>query len=171
LPAAAAIHARSAARRSSGWDEVIRSRMLRPLFRLQDDVSVINLEFFEVEVSEMILRRVGTLSLGKFMGFLYGLLGLLIGAVFSLISLLGFAAQNQGQGQGQAALLIGVGVGSIIIFPLLYGFLGFLGGIIFGALFNLVASMAGGIEIELIRGDEKLIHPRSEPLGEDPFRG
>jgi hypothetical protein len=145
--------------------------MLRPLSGLQDDVSVMDLEFLEVEVSEMILRRVGILSLGKFMGFLYGLLGLLIGAVVSLFSLLGFAAQNQAQGQGQAALLIGVGVGSIIVFPLLYGFLGFLGGIIFGALFNLVASMAGGIEIELIRGDERSIKPRPEPLGEDPFRG
>ncbi len=45
----------------------------------------------------MILRRVGVLSLGKFMGFLSGLMGLLIGAVVSLFSLLGFAAQNQGQ--------------------------------------------------------------------------
>jgi hypothetical protein len=124
----------------------------------------------------MILRRVGILSLGKFMGFLYGLLGLLIGAVFSLISLLGFAAQNQGQGQGPeqgqgAAWFLGVGVASIIIFPLLYGFLGFLGGIIMGALFNLAASVAGGIEIELIRGDERLIQPRPEPFGENPFRG
>ena len=109
--------------------------MLRPLSRLQDDLSVMDLESFEEEVSEMILRRVGILSLGKFMGFLYGLLGLLIGAVFSLISLLGFAAQNQGQGQGQgqgqAAWFLGVGVASIIIFPLLYGFFGFLGGIIY----------------------------------------
>jgi hypothetical protein len=120
----------------------------------------------------MILRRVGILSLGKFMGFLYGLLGLLIGAVFSIISLLGgFAAQNQGQAQGQAAMFIGVGVASIVIFPLLYGFLGFLGGLITGALFNLVASFAGGIEIELTRGDERSIQPRPEPLGEDPFRG
>lgn len=122
----------------------------------------------------MILRRVGILSLGKFMAFLYGLLGLLIGAVFSIISLLGgFAAQNQGQGQGQgqAAWFIGVGVASIIVFPLLYGFFGFLGGIITGALFNFVASFAGGIEIELTRGDERSIQPRPEPLGEDPFRG
>jgi hypothetical protein len=123
----------------------------------------------------MILRRVGVLSLGKFLGFLYGLLGLLIGAVFSLISLLGFAAQNQaqvqGQAQGQAAWFLGVGVASIIILPLLYGFFGFLGGIITGALFNLVASLAGGIEIELVRGDERSIKPRPEPLIEDPFRG
>jgi hypothetical protein len=40
-----------------------------------------------------------------------------------------------------------------------------------GALFNLAASVAGGIEIELIRGDERLIQPRPEPLGENPFRG
>ena len=44
----------------------------------------------------MILRRVGVLSLGKFMGFLYGLLGLLIGAVVSLVSLLGLAVTTRG---------------------------------------------------------------------------
>ena len=117
----------------------------------------------------MILRRVGILSLGKFMGFLYGLLGLLVCAVLSLFSLLGFATQNQGQ--GQAALLLSVGVASVIILPLLYGFFGFLGGIITVAFSNFVASFAGGIEIELIRDDERLIQPRPEPLGENPFRG
>jgi hypothetical protein len=62
----------------------------------------------------MILRRVGILSLGKFMGCLSGLMGLLIGAVFSLIALLGLAAQNE----GRAGWFIGLGVASIIVFPL-----------------------------------------------------
>jgi hypothetical protein len=115
----------------------------------------------------MILRRVGILSLGKFMGCLSGLMGLLIGAVFSLVSLLGFAAQNE----GRTGWFMVLGVASIIGFPLFYGLVGFLGGIIYGAIFNIVASLVGGIEIELSRSDERPIQPRHEPFSEDPFRG
>jgi hypothetical protein len=122
------------------------------------------------EASEMILRRVGILSLGKFMGCLSGLMGLLIGAVVSLVALLGgFAAQNQEP--PVRFWFLAMGVASIIGFPLLYGFLGFVGGVIYGAIFNMVASLVGGIEIELIRGDEKPIQPLHEPFSEDPFRG
>ncbi|MGA9922275.1 MAG: hypothetical protein WBQ29_02660, partial [Isosphaeraceae bacterium] len=45
---------------------------------------------------------------------------------------------------------------------LLYGFLDFLAGIIGATLFNLVASMVGGIEIEL---SQALIHPRARQRG------
>jgi hypothetical protein len=55
-------------------------------------------------------------------------------------------------GRGPAVAMLGIGVGAIIVFPLLYGFLGFLAGIIGATLFNLVASMVGGIEIELSQG-------------------
>jgi len=100
------------------------------------------------EAAAMILRRIGILSLGKLLCFLYGLMGLILGALVSLASLLA-AALN---GRGPAAAMVGIGVGAIIVFPLLYGFFGFLAGIIFAALFNLVASMVGGVEIELSEG-------------------
>jgi hypothetical protein len=118
----------------------------------------------------MILRRVGILSLGKFMGCLSALMGLLIGAVVSLVALLGgFAAQDQEP--PVRIWFLAMGVASIIGLPLFYGLLGFVGGIIYGAIFNMVASLVGGIEIELIRGDERSIKPRHDPLSEDPFRG
>ena len=96
----------------------------------------------------MVLRRIGILSLGKFFCFLYGLMGLLFGTLVLLASLLGatWVALN---GRGSVVAMLGIGVGAIIVLPLLYGLLGFLAGIIGATPFNFVASMVGGIEIEL----------------------
>ena len=98
----------------------------------------------------MIVKTVGVLSVGKVFGCLYALLGLIIGGLFSLLSLAGFAAG--GGDAGPAALLFGVG--GIIIFPVFYGVVGFIAGIITAALYNVVASIVGGIEIELNRPDD-----------------
>ncbi len=93
-----------------------------------------------------IVKRVGVVSFGKVLGVLYALLGLIVGGLLSLLSLAGaFAAQNRGQGVG--ALMFGAG--AIIIVPIFYGLIGFIGGIIVAALYNVVASIAGGIELEL----------------------
>jgi hypothetical protein len=100
------------------------------------------------EAVSMILRRIGILSLGKFFCVLYGLIGFLIGALVSFASLLGATLH----GVRLPAAMLGIGMGAIIVFPLIYGFLGFIAGIIGATLFNLVASMVGGVEIELSEG-------------------
>lgn len=93
----------------------------------------------------MVVKSIGVLSAGKVLGCLYVLLGLIIGAMFSLLSLAGVAAG--GEDAGAAAFLFGIG--AIVIIPIFYGAIGFVGGIIMAALYNLVASIAGGIEVEL----------------------
>jgi hypothetical protein len=93
----------------------------------------------------MTVKRIGPSSCGKLMGGLYALLGLIIGGIFSLMSLIG--ATLGGSEQGAIALLFGVG--AIIILPVFYGLLGFIGGVIMAALYNVVASIFGGIEIEV----------------------
>src|SRR5262245_25474230 len=94
-----------------------------------------------------VVKRVRVLSVGKVMGVLYALVGLLVGAPFSLIAVAGsvFSAAS-GQNDLVAALF---GVGAVLFFPVLYGVFGFIGGIIMVALYNLVSSIIGGIEVEL----------------------
>ena len=83
------------------------------------------------------------------MGMVYGLIGLVVGALFALLSLVGagFGAALQESGSPFPAALFGVG--AIIILPIFYGCLGFVGGLISSAIYNMVAGAAGGIEVEL----------------------
>ncbi len=100
----------------------------------------------------MTLQRIGAFSCAKLMGALYALLGLIIGIFFSLFGLLGAAAGLSGGGEDAAAgALFGAlfGVGAIILMPVIYGLMGFVGGLIMAWLYNLVARLTGGIELEL----------------------
>jgi hypothetical protein len=82
----------------------------------------------------LVVRRVGALSLGKILGAVYALLGLVIGAFFALFSVLGSLlgiAVGGSDTQGSEALFgVLFGVGSIIFLPIFYGILGFIGGLI-----------------------------------------
>ena len=92
----------------------------------------------------MILKRVGVLSVGKILGAIYAVLGLLIGGIVSIISVLGASF-----GGGNQALpgVLG-GVAAIVLIPLFYGVIGFLAGVIGAALYNVAAGLIGGIELE-----------------------
>ena len=90
----------------------------------------------------MILKGIGVRSAAKFAGLLYGLMGLIFGAVLTLVSVIGLST---GQTPGIQGLLFGVG--SIIVLPILYGVMGYLMMAAMAALFNLVAGWTGGIEM------------------------
>ena len=100
----------------------------------------------------MVIKSIGPLSLAKLMGLLYAGLGLIFGAMFALFSLVGggamMAAANQDSATG-AGMMAGFGLAAIILFPIFYGVLGFVVGLISAFLFNLSAKFAGGLEIEV----------------------
>ena len=54
----------------------------------------------------MILKSIGVRSAAKFAGLLYGLMGLIFGAVLTLVSLIGVST---GQTPGIQGLLLGAG--------------------------------------------------------------
>lgn len=94
----------------------------------------------------MIVKRVGPVSFARVAGTLYAVLGVFIGCIVSLAALVGAASSNSARGAGLGALL---GVGAIVVFPILYGALGFLFTLIGAWLYNLVAGWVGGVEVEL----------------------
>jgi hypothetical protein len=95
----------------------------------------------------MVITKVNAISVAKVAGVLYAGIGLILGALFSLIGMIGAtsAMANVDGGAFWGALF---GVGAIIVLPIVYGVIGFIGSFIAAALFNVAAGMTGGIEIE-----------------------
>lgn len=94
----------------------------------------------------MVIKRVGPVSCAKIAGTLYAIMGLILGGFFSLLAAAGgFGADTPGAA-GFGAI---VGVGSIIVFPILYGVIGFVATLIGAWLYNVLAGMVGGIELEV----------------------
>lgn len=90
------------------------------------------------------LKKIGVLSLGKISGVLYGIMGLMAGAMITLMSLL------MGSTMGAAGLgAVLFGVGAIIALPIFYGVVGFISGIIAALIFNVATGYIGGLEIEV----------------------
>ena len=96
----------------------------------------------------MVVKRFDPLSCAKITGTLYGMLGLVFGAVISLIAVLGgFAADRPGGPLFE--LLFGLGAGAVIILPIFYGCMGFVTTLLGALLYNGVARVIGGIRIEI----------------------
>jgi hypothetical protein len=98
----------------------------------------------------MIIKRVTPLSAAKVAGTLYFVLGLIFGALFSLIAIAGGMA-SMGESHGGPAAAYGMlfGVGAIVAFPIFYGVMGFLGAFVMAQLYNALAGAVGGVEIEV----------------------
>ena len=83
------------------------------------------------------------------MGLPCALLGLTFGAFFALLSLLGTAIGVTNSQCSDAVASLPFGVGSVVFLPIFYGILRFVLGLITALLYNLVARLVGGIQIEL----------------------
>jgi hypothetical protein len=99
----------------------------------------------------MVLRRIGIWSAAKLNGVLYAVIGLCVGIVVSLASMLGaMATSDMSSETGFGAFpAMFIGVGAIIVLPIVYGVLGLIGGAIGAGIYNLAAGMMGGLELEL----------------------
>ena len=96
----------------------------------------------------MRITRIGPFSLAKVAFILYGGIGLIIGCMVALASLLG---ATLGATEGEHGAFIGTifGVGAVILFPLFYGVFGAIGALICAALYNVVAGIVGGVELTM----------------------
>jgi hypothetical protein len=94
----------------------------------------------------MVINRVGPLSCAKIAAVVYAIMGLIFGGIFSLVAMGGaFAAADS----GNAMFPMIFGAGAIFVLPIFYGCMGFVGTLIMAWLYNLVAGMLGGVELEV----------------------
>jgi hypothetical protein len=94
----------------------------------------------------MVIKRIGPVSCGKIAGTLYAIVGIVFGGIVSVIALAGGLGANSSRGAGVAAMF---GVGAILVLPVLYGGIGFVATLIGAWLYNLVAGLVGGVEVDL----------------------
>ena len=94
----------------------------------------------------MEIKKIGILSTSKIFGALYFVLGLLFGLFFACMGLVGLAAEaSMGLEDMSAGIFVLVG---FCAFPIFYGLLGAIGGAMLAALYNVIAGIIGGVEIE-----------------------
>jgi len=96
----------------------------------------------------MTITRVGPLSLAKVAGLLYMVVGLIAGALISLVAMVGAA---MGASRGEDGAFFGAlfgGVGAIILLPILYACIGFVMTLVMAALFNVATGIVGGVEVD-----------------------
>ena len=94
----------------------------------------------------MVIKRIGPVSCAKIAGTLYAILGLVLGGIVSLVALAGGFSSNTSRAPGVGAI---IGVGSIILFPILYGAIGFVASLIGAWLYNVLAGIVGGVELDV----------------------
>lgn len=94
----------------------------------------------------MVVKRIGALSLAKVVAMIYALGGLFFGACISLITTAG--ALSDTSEFGPLAWLFGVG--SVVFFPIFYGVMGFVLSLIGAVLYNFIAGVVGGVEIDVV---------------------
>ena len=92
----------------------------------------------------MEIKKIDVMSVGKLSGFIYAVVGLLSGLLISLFS---FSLGSMLSQSSSNNFLSSFGIASIVVFPILYGLMGFVGGVIGAVIYNLAARFVGGIKI------------------------
>lgn len=97
------------------------------------------------------LKRIDPWSAARVLGALYAMVGVLVGLFAACFTMVGVGAQSEvaGFGASDAAALSGLGVFAILVFPVIYGIIGLIAGVVISSLYNIVAGWTGGFEIEL----------------------
>lgn len=91
----------------------------------------------------MIIKRIAVLKAAIFQSALMAAFGLIAALLFTMFATLGGLATQH------AGLAGAMGLAALIIMPIMYGVIGFIFGAIGAALYNLIAGVVGGIEIEV----------------------
>ncbi len=97
----------------------------------------------------MKLKRIGILSAASIGGLVYAAIGLLIGVFFSFFSMIGLFAAGQSS-DFPSFMAPFLGLGAVIVMPIFYGIIGFIAFTIGAALYNGIAMLTGGLELEFV---------------------
>ena len=98
------------------------------------------------EINQEKVKKIRAVSLGKMLGVMYGIMGLIFGGLITIFAILGSSLFTSEKDFGG----IFFGIGAIILLPVIYGVLGFILGVIFGWIYNVAARWTGGLEVDIL---------------------
>ena len=90
------------------------------------------------------IKRIAPLQAGKILGILYFALGVVLVPFILIVGFIGSHAAPH-----PTAFPAIFGAGFAVMAPIFYGVMGFIGGVISAALYNLAARFVGGVEVEV----------------------
>ena len=119
------------------------------------------------------VKRVGVFSLAKIYAITMAAAGVIIGVIYGLIFMAVGGAMMAGGGRdsgaaGASSLVIGLIM--MVAIPIFYGVLGFIAGLVGGAIYNVAARTVGGIELELENVDAGYSTPPSPQWGAQQYQ-
>lgn len=98
-------------------------------------------------MAKVVIKKFDVMSVAK----IYAVIGVIIGFIAGILVAIATAFVGGLMSMGglpASGFTAGAGILSIIIFPIIYGILGFIGGAIGAFIYNVVAGKIGGIAFE-----------------------
>jgi len=97
------------------------------------------------------LRHIAIVQFALVAAVLYALIGVLIGFVWWLVvsPIMMAGLKTSGVSAPGMAAMTGVGFFAVLLFPIMYGIIGFIAGLLYSALYNLAARWTGGFQFTL----------------------
>jgi hypothetical protein len=119
------------------------------------------------------VKRVGVFSLAKIYSVTMAAFGVIIGVIYGLIFMVVGGAMMAGGGRnsgtaGASSLVVGLIM--MVAIPIFYGVIGFIAGLIGGAIYNVASGFVGGIELELENMDGGYTEPPSPQWGAQQYQ-
>lgn len=99
-------------------------------------------------MTKLAISRIHPLALAKVLGLLYAVLGLLVGCVLFVLFTIGGFSELAEHDAEEALPAFCAGPFALVLAPIFYGAIGFVGGLIAGALYNVCVKVTGGVVIE-----------------------
>jgi hypothetical protein len=90
------------------------------------------------------LRKIGSLSLG----IMLGLINLILGLIWAIVQLVAMSNPQVATMVLDPTVII-LGNWILLIYPLVYGIVGFISGVVLAWIYNLLAAWTGGITVVL----------------------
>ncbi len=105
-------------------------------------------------MAKTILKKVGVFSVAKLQAIIMGIVGIPVGIITALILLTAITSPLPANPLGDTFMnnfaepFVFNALLAVIITPILFGIVGFISGAVGAFLYNLIASRAGGVEME-----------------------